>query len=290
MLNDDIAHAFKLHQSNIALANGGSSSIYGTVLYFVIPVLEDAYNPYRSFSGAFPSTTANNGSVIPESSAYRFSPQPSKESTDDRFRILVADDVLMLRKGLVRSVLQVFEEKVGDCRVSIHTSCTAEDTLRMISSQPFDLVISDNQFAPPTDLRALGTHDARQQILSDGESKLQKRISDFFCSESFTIEEGDGELSGLQALLQLLDSSDQPHPNPTPILILLSGHKFQLDPTCGIIIVQKPLRTSEIVPLLEAHAQRLVEAGLCFEEEDGSGETYRVVNQRGAQIFLRSMK
>lgn len=60
--------------------------------------------------------------------------------------------------------------------------------------------------------------------------------------------EGDGDLSGLKALLHVVADSTEIHPKP--ILILLSGHKFDLDPALGLIVAQKPSRTSEIAPLL----------------------------------------
>ena len=263
------------------------------MLFVIIPIFEDGDHVFRngradSLVGAASQMDADDDdkASLPKESLYKFHPQPNNKLTDDCFRIMIAEDVLMLRKGLARSILQVFE-KVANCPVSIHTACTAEDALRLAASQPFDIVISDNQFAPPTDLKRLGANDARPRILHDGGSKPRRNAYDFFRAESFTVEEGDGDLSGLQALLRLLDASDRP--GPTPILVLLSGNKFDPAANRGMIVAQKPLRTSEIVSLLEAHASGLIESGLCFEEVDKSGERYRVVNQRGSQIFCRAM-
>jgi len=88
-----------------------------------------------------------------------------------------------------------------------------------------------------------------------------------------------------QALKQLLASSNNTH--PTPILILLSGHKFDIDKvdSHGLIVVQKPLRASNIIPLLEANAQQLIDSGLCVKVVNEEGRGYRVLNQRGTQIF-----
>jgi len=54
-----------------------------------------------------------------------------------------------------------------------------------------------------------------------------------------------------------------------------------------LIVVQKPLKLSEIAPLLEASVQQLVNLELCIEVEDECGEKSSVVNQRGIQLFSR---
>eukprot|EP00578_Thalassiosira_sp_NH16_P010087 CAMPEP_0181122114 /NCGR_PEP_ID=MMETSP1071-20121207/25127_1 /TAXON_ID=35127 /ORGANISM="Thalassiosira sp., Strain NH16" /LENGTH=109 /DNA_ID=CAMNT_0023207035 /DNA_START=129 /DNA_END=458 /DNA_ORIENTATION=- len=104
------------------------------------------------------------------------------------------------------------------------------------------------------------------------------------------MKEGDGELSGLRVMQQLLETSNKSNYTtsvyPTPILILLSGHKFDLSSNYrGLIVAQKPLRTSEIVPLLEANAQQLLDSGLCVKEVNEGGKGYRILNQRGTQMF-----
>lgn len=302
VLNGDVQVAFE-RRSN----EGDRSSAFGTVLFVVIPVFMDGVGHCFNDGHSVPSllvdassqvdTDDNHVACLPKSSLYKFSPRcaTSGSTTTDCFRILLADDVLMLRKGLARSILQIFESNTH-CPVLVYTACTAEDALRMMSRTAFDLVISDNQFAPPTGLRLLEENTTRPHIRYEGESKqlLQQLSSVFFRLESFTIEEGDGELSGLQALRRVLDPSSsseqrQTYPHPTPILILLSGHKFELPASCGMIVAQKPLRRQDIVPLLEAHAQRLIDSGVCVEEKDESGSKYRVVNQRGVQIFCRNI-
>ena len=181
-------------------------------------------------------------------------------------------------------MLRVFEH--SKCPVSIHTANTAEDALRLIKSQTFDIVISDNQFVPPANQSSNDGSSPRPCVVFDGTSGTRRatNVSTFFSMESFTIEEGDGDLSGLKALLHLVDSTEI---YPKPILILLSGHKFDLDPALGLIVAQKPLKTSEIVPLLEASAQQLIDADMCSEVEGESGEEMWVVNQRGSTIFRR---
>ena len=147
-------------------------------------------------------------------------------------------------------------------------------------------MISDNQFVPPANQSSNDGSSPRPCVVFDGTSGTRRatNVSTFFSMESFTIEEGDGDLSGLKALLHLVDSTEI---YPKPILILLSGHKFDLDPALGLIVAQKPLKTSEIVPLLEASAQLLIDADMCSEVEGESGEEMWVVNQRGSTIFRR---
>lgn len=301
VLNADIQVAFERIQSN---AGHHSSVTCGTVLFVVIPVfVDEACHSFKNepplpslplVSRSQMDMDTNDTACLPKSSMYKFSPQcvNSGSANTESFRILLADDVLMLRKGLTRSILQLFEQ-TSNCPVQIYTACTAEDALRMISSEPFDMVISDNQFAPPTSLQVLEKNSERPNIecKKDSKQSMRRRSSIHFRTEAFTIEEGDGDLSGLQALNQILDpSSDQQrtYPHPTPILILLSGHKFVLPTSSGIIVTQKPLRRQDIVPLLEAHVQLLIDSGVCIEEEDKNGRKCRVVNHRGVQIFSRN--
>ena len=299
VLNADIQMAFERIQSN---AGDHSSVARGTVLYVVIPIIADEACHSLNSKPSLPSlpvdstsqVDANTNETLPKSPIYKFAPQCANSGSvnTDSFRILLADDVLMLRKGLTRSLLQLFEQ-IANCPVQIYTACTAEDTLRMISSEPFDMVISDNQFAPPTGLQVLEKGSERPNIKCKEDSKqlMRRRSSIHFQTEAFTIEEGDGDLSGLQALSQILDPSldqQQSYPHPTPILILLSGHKFVLPASSGIIVTQKPLRRQDIVPLLEAHVQLLIDSGICIEEEDENGSMCRVVNHRGVQIFSRN--
>ena len=114
----------------------------GTVLYITIPVLVDGC---KGQGIVHPSLNPNISPAV--ASDYIFSPLPSPSSPDGCFRILVADDVPMLRKGLMRSVLDIFTQ-FTNCPISVSTACTAEDALRAVGSVGYDLFICDNQFAP----------------------------------------------------------------------------------------------------------------------------------------------
>ena len=268
LLNDDISEAFRQLQSR------------GTVLFVTIPVFEEG-------SKSNENHTMRRRSVEGEILPYEFNP---KAGVTNHFRVLIADDVSMLRKGLVRSVLELFQKR--NVPVLVHTACTAEDALRVINTQPYDIIIADNQYAPPDNTKQLKVDDERPHILlaEDETTKVGEIVSNFFRSESFTMKEGDGQLSGLRVMQQLLEtpnrSNDTTSAYPTPILILLSGHKFDLSSNYrGLIVAQKPLRTSEIVSLLEANAQQLLDSGLCVKEVNEEGKGYRILNQRGTQMF-----
>eukprot|EP00536_Pseudo-nitzschia_multiseries_P006569 jgi/Psemu1/304251/fgenesh1_kg.142_\ len=216
---------------------------------------------------------------------YTFSPHPSPNSSDGCFRILVADDVSMLRKGLVRSVLDIFTD-FCDCPISVSTACTAEDALRALETEDYDLFISDNQFAPPGCLDRISpeNEDKRSQVNNRGDkNNIRKSVMDFFAKEAFTIAPGDGSLSGIDALLQLAQMNDSKL--STPILVLHSGHQLKLPRQLGIIVVRKPLKRIDFVPLFERNACNLIETGMCVEVKRGN-ETV-VLNQGGAQLFRR---
>jgi hypothetical protein len=272
VLNNEISEAFRQRQRKNATC--------GTVLFVTIPVFEEG----KFNESSLRRRSSLEGEILP----YEFNP---KGGLTNHFRILIADDVLMLRKGLVRSVLELFQKK--NVPVLVHTACTAEDALRVIKSQSYDIIIADNQYSTPDSTKQLKVDEERPHILLDEDettTTIGESASHFFRSESFTIYEGDGELSGLKVMQQLLETSnnsnDTTSTHPIPILILLSGHKFDLSSNYrGLIVAQKPLRTSEIVPLLEANAQQLLEAGLCIKEVNESGKGYRIMNQRGTQIF-----
>jgi len=68
------------------------------------------------------------------------------------------------------------------------------------------------------------------------------------------------------------------------LLMLLSGHKITLDPTYGIIVVQKPLKTSELLPTLESNVNNLIAAGQLLIDEADDGRV-RIVNKNGSQLF-----
>mmetsp|Transcript_22983 Transcript_22983/g.54232 ORF Transcript_22983/g.54232 Transcript_22983/m.54232 type:complete len:1053 (+) Transcript_22983:227-3385(+) len=247
----------------------------GTVLFIAVPVAAS----HRRGSGDQIMKRVSRRSSLGGEGDYRFHPKGSC------FRILVADDVTMLRKGLCRSMLQVFEPYT-ECRIEIHTACTAEDALRMIKLVRFDIVFLDNQFVTPQTNRAMPTAEDMPRITLEagrtaGETKVTSLVSEYFHKEPLQIKEGDGQLSGLQALLQVADDDSF---QPKPVLVLLSGHKFDLENQCNMLVVQKPLQTREIIPFLEANAKKLVESGMCFEEVDEKGIA-RVRNMNGNELF-----
>jgi hypothetical protein len=172
----------------------------------------------------------------------------------------------MLRKGLLHSISILFHDC---CPVSISTACSAEDALRAVASQPFDLFICDHQFnhEDPSRLKPLSPEEeethGRPCYFYDAKTssrvELRRRLSEYFENERFTIEEGDGSLTGFDALMQLAEASNPPF--PTPVLMLLSGHHMEAPPSFGVIMNQKPLRQSEFGPFLEAHALTLLKAG-----------------------------
>ena len=216
----------------------------------------------------------------------------------------------MLRKGLVHRICNLFQ----DCPVSISTACSAEDALRAVESQPFDLVICDHQFnIDQTKLKEIPAKDIRERgrpsLFFDGRATSKKAFrnsfSEYFENERFTLQENDGKLVGEQALLQLIKTRDD-RSLPTPVLILLSGHKIELPDSLGIVSAQKPLKQSEFSALLEAHGSNLIDAGRCVEhEETGSmtsletssssvitldahtGISTSLVNGHGSQIFVQ---
>ena len=288
LCNADMASVLNLDSSESQDGASDAGSVYsedipgkGTVLYITIPVLSDVQK-----AKAIQESTPDAEQALDSSTKkYVFSPSPSPNSVDGCFRILVADDVGMLRKGLMRSVLDIFKE-ISDCPISVSTACTAEDALRAIGSQAYDMFICDNQFAPPSHLNRFSPEDedTRLQVSNHGDQNdVRKSVAEFFKKEAFTIAPGDGSLSGLDALLQLAQNT-----NPSisiPILVLHSGHQLELPGQLGIIVVRKPLKRIDFVPLLERNAPNLVETGMCVEVNRG-GETI-VLNKGGAQLFRK---
>jgi signal transduction histidine kinase/CheY-like chemotaxis protein len=255
----------------------------GTVLYITIPVLVDGNKGKNMIQTSPDSEQALDSS----SKEYVFSPRPAPNSVDGCFRILVADDVPMLRKGLMRSVLDIFTE-FSDCPLSVSTACTAEDALRAVGSQAYDLFICDNQFAPPSHLNRFSpeAEDMRIQVHNHKDRNVKRKsVMDFFSKEAFTIAPGDGSLSGLDALLQLVQSKDNDNSFPIPMLVLHSGHQLELPPQSGVIVARKPLKRSAFLPLFERNAHNLIETGMCYEIQRGD-ETV-VLNKAGAQLFKK---
>jgi CheY-like chemotaxis protein len=255
----------------------------GTVLYITIPVLVDGNKGKKMIQTSPDSEQALEIS----SKEYVFSPRPAPNSVDGCFRILVADDVTMLRKGLMRSVLDIFTA-FSDCPLSVSTACTAEDALRAVGSQAYDLFICDNQFAPPHHLNRFSpeAEDMRIQVHNHKDKNvIRKSVMEFFSKEAFTIAPGDGSLSGLDALLQLAQSNDKDNSFPIPMMVLHSGHQFELPPEIGIIVARKPLKRTAFLPLFERNAHNLIETGMCYEIQRGD-ETV-VLNKAGAQLFRK---
>jgi len=253
----------------------------GTVLYITIPVVSNGHKAKAMLE----CTSDSEEALDLSSKQYVFSPRPSPISADGCFRILVADDVSMLRKGLMRSVLDIFTD-FCDCPISVSTACTAEDALRALESQDYDLLISDNQFAPPGHLRRFSpeNEDTRLQVDNRGnKNNVRKSVLEFFTKEAFTIAPGDGSLSGLDALLQLAQTKN---PNfSTPVLVLHSGHQLELPRQLGIIVVRKPLKRIDFIPLFERNARNLIETGMCVEVK--RGDDTLVLNKGGARLFRR---
>jgi CheY-like chemotaxis protein len=285
----------------------------GTVLYITIPVYEDgagagaqmalrvAAESGLSLSNEDLQISPSLLALAPDGPQYTFRPRPSSNSANGYFRILVADDVPMLRKGLLHSISILFHDI---CPVSVSTACSAEDALRAVASQPYDLFICDHQFnnEDPSRLKPLSpeeeeTHD-RPCYFHDAKTasrvELRQRLAEYFKSERFTIEEGDGSLTGFDALMQLSEARNPPF--PTPILMLLSGHHMEAPPSVGVIMAQKPLRQSEFGPFLEAHALTLLKAGrlvrgdstdINVNESKNSSVSGSLFNKHRSQMFVR---
>jgi len=249
----------------------------GTVLYITIPVVRDGARAVSMFQAA-PGAGHGLGMAFKQ---YAFSPKPAPTSADGTFRILVADDVVMLRKGLVRSVLDIFK-KLSDCPVSVSTACTAEDALRAIASNAYDMFICDNQFATSNHLRRLSPEcekSRKKVVMGDTRSS----IAEFFKTESFTIAPGDGAMLGQDACVQLAQYKN--NSNSIPILVLHSGHQIELPRELGIIVVRKPLKREGFVPLFEHNAENLIETGMCVEVKQGNDTVVRT--RSGAQLFIK---
>jgi len=284
-----------MNDDRSAIKSGSSSNQRpgpGTVLYITIPVLDNGAEGLT-----FLSAMGKNQGHGQESDAmdYVFSPCPAPDARGGCFRVLIADDVTMLRKGLMRSILDIFS-KFSECPVSVSTACTAEDALRAVGSDQFDLFICDHQFAPPShNHRVWNPSDSdideerkvfrpHVDIVGDRE-RLRQAEARFFAEEEFTVEPGDGSLSGADALCKLSEAANGYEFFKVPILMLHSGHELVLPPEKGIVVVRKPLKRTDFVPIFEANASLLIDAGVCVEVQK-EGKCY-VYNQAGARIFER---
>lgn len=325
----DKRQIYKAHMKENGAGNNksmGGISGKGTVLYITLPVYEDGESAVRALEekpdfGGGPLVDFN---VAYESSkAYTFLPRPPGWAMPGAgsFRILVADDVLMLRKGIVNTLSHVFT----DCPVSISTACSAEDMIRAVRENPYDMIICDHLFhhdASTLQRIEKATNDegchqppGRPSVFLNAMVHSRKDMRDilstYFSDERFTLEEGDGEMTGLEAILKLAQELDPPF--PTPLLMLLSGNTLDVPRDAGIIVAQKPLKQGEFIKILESSAPRLLAAGVVHEDayrnsscsdtasmtsdsgiaptssSTGSSETSSnvpVVNGRGAQIFI----
>eukprot|EP00977_Amphora_coffeiformis_P012378 scaffold3058_cov177-Amphora_coffeaeformis.AAC.15 len=272
----------------------------GTVLFFTLPAYISTPQLGSSLTDTCSRLTIENSLVNGIQEQVVFRPRPAPSSRDGTFRILVADDVLMLRKGMVHTISAVFT----DCPVSISTACSAEDMLRAVETNPYDLIISDNLFHhDPANLRTLLSHQEEQYgrpaIVIDPtktcRSGIRTLMTDFFLNESFTVREGDGELLGVDAITRLCHAWKGDFPKP--LMMLLSGHKIDLPISYGVIVARKPLKKSDLKSLLEAASPILLETGQCTDTSDSfsdgspselSGSEYSatsITNRHGAQIF-----
>lgn len=274
----------------------------GTVLYITLPLARDDSScaELSSLTNQQPLEEATASITMTDetdrvSQKYTFCPVPAP-SSGGYFRILLADDVLILRKGMVHTITSIFHA----CPVSIKTACTAEDLLRCLAAEPFDLVISDHLFnldssqvtALPVNASPSQRPHLRFQHGKESLESLRGLISDFFRDEKFTVEKGDGKLTGFDAIVTAAQAHDAPF--PTPVLMLLSGHKLEAPPDLGIIVAQKPLRRHDLIPLLEAHASKLSDVGRCVMKENNSDDDdttsiyRRYLNRHGCQMFVSS--
>merc|ERR1712187_642946 len=79
----------------------------GTILYITIPVLENGQEGMELLNAM-----RNGQDSAQENGAreYVFSPRPAIDARGGCFRVLIADDLAMLRKGLWRSILDIFSK------------------------------------------------------------------------------------------------------------------------------------------------------------------------------------
>jgi len=256
------------------------------VLYITIPVVK---NGSKAVSMMQAAPGPGHGLDV-AFKKYVFAPKPAPTSVDGCFRILIADDVAMLRKGLVRLVVLEKFKKIPDCPISVATACTAEDALRALDSNAYDMFICDNQFAEPNDLRRLppDRENSRFHIESNGNESagvMRSSMMDFFKKESFTINPGDGAMSGRDTLLELAEKKNRANKFSIPVLVLHSGHQIELPRQLGIIVVRKPMKRDEFLPLFERHAEALIDSGMCVEVQKGTDTV--VLSRGGAQLFVK---
>jgi len=268
LLSDDMKNAAFIRKLKLRGRPCTSTGAPGTVLYFTLPVYDDKLEAQLRLD------TAKEAEMIQKQDSWSsdqenhfiFRPGPAPDSKDGSFRILIADDVLMLRKGLLNTLSTIFTE----CPVSISTASSAEDMLRAAAVNPFDLIICDNLFRHESaNMKTLSPEEegehGRPRLHFDRRSttraELRTRMADFFQNERFTVREGDGELLGVNAVIQLSRTENPTF--PIPLLMLLSGHTIDIPDSLGIIVAQKPLKQSDFCALLEAAAPFLLKTNQC---------------------------
>lgn len=240
----------------------------GTILYFSIPVYEDYDGAEKALQHRKDANILANRSR--NKTAYVFRPLPAPAENGKRcFRILVADDVMMLRKGMVHTIGKLWTQHFPDCPVSVSTACTAEDVLRASRLESYDLIICDHHFNhEDSGLQriTLGDPAANQRptlrcdFCKMPPEQARKDVRNFFKEERFTVEEGDGSLLGLSALTRIAESS-LVSVAAAPVLMLVSGHKLDVEPRLGIINIQKPFKHSDFIASLEKSAPNLYQVG-----------------------------
>jgi len=155
-LNEDMLDASMQYHESMQVKNIGTYTTAkngstvpgpGTILYFAVPA-DAAASTEVLQADEETALESNKNEQIPSNFSFAFRPLPAYTSVDGTFRILVADDVLMIRKGMLHLIGKVWGSCFPDCPVSIYTACTAEDMLRAARSQPFDLIICDHLFNP----------------------------------------------------------------------------------------------------------------------------------------------
>jgi len=340
LLNDDMRGAYKrkrtdshtfMNAEDDESTNGMDMDTdlpgKGTVLYFTIPIFEDGPGAQKAFEDRVDAAIGAR-KALRNKTHYLLRPMPppanslllpgrggANANNGRCFKILVADDVMMLRKGMIHTIGKLWTKNFPNCPVSVSSACSAEDVLRAVHAEPFDLVVCDHHFlVDATKIKVIapgpaheGTMDmdpnsGRPSLVYDNNSIQQGTTTDgaaafshdngrcspknsmkhFFDNERFTVEENDGAMLGLNALMEISTSTSLAHPKP--LLMLVSGHTFDVDPGLGIVVVLKPLKHSDFIETLENHAADLYQTGIC----NISGKKGTLVNGRGSQVFVRS--
>jgi CheY-like chemotaxis protein len=238
-LNDDMRGAVLVRKAHVNSGKKKKGPGPGTVLYFTIPVYEDCDGADSALR--LKRRVTREAQRMADMTEYSFRPQPSPVSRSGCFRVLVADDVLMLRKGVVHTIGKLWTQKYPHCPVAVSTACTAEDMLRAVESEAYDLIISDHHFNhDESKIQRMDPSVAERPCLRFDESNAnmtdsRNDVRSFFANERFTTASDDGSLLGMDALIQLATSKSLRF--PTPLLMLVSGHKVEVDRSLGIVVV-----------------------------------------------------